>query len=146
MAKTLSVERTYESLFICPSDTPQKNIDGFIEKVKTTIAPTKGILRGVQIWGRRRLTYPIKHQRDGLYVFLDFTGEKGTPESLKNLYRVTDFVIRFMTTDKVNLRPPYVPKPIQAAAPAGTEGTAAAPAAPAAAPSAPISQKTAPSN
>ena len=111
MAKPLAAERTYESLFVCPSETPQKTIDLFIEKIKTAIAPTKGILRGVQIWGRRRLTYPIKHQKDGLYVFIDFTGEPGTPEALRKLFHVTDFVIRHLVTDKVNLRPPYVRKP-----------------------------------
>jgi small subunit ribosomal protein S6 len=110
MAKPLAAERSYECLFITPSDTPQKTIDAFIEKIKTAIAPTKGILRSVQIWGRRKLTYPIKHQKDGLYIFIDYTGEKGTAEALRKLFHVTDFVIRHMTTDKINLRPPYVRK------------------------------------
>ncbi len=128
MAKPLAAERSYECLFVCPSDTPQKNIDLFIEKIKTTIAPTKGVLRSVQIWGRRKLTYSIKHQKDGLYIFIDFTGERGTAEALRGLFRVTDFVIRNVITDKVNLRPPYVrkfPTPTDGAA----EGAAAAPAA-----------------
>src|SRR3954470_1439231 len=110
MAKTLPAERAYECLFVCPSDTPQKNIDQFIEKIKTAIAPTKGILRSVQIWGRRKLTYPIRHQKDGLYIFIDVTGERGTAESLRQLFHVTDFVIRHVLTDKLNLRPPYVRK------------------------------------
>lgn len=110
MAKHLAAERAYETLFVCPTDTPQKTIDTFVEKIKTTIVPTKGILRSVQIWGRRKLTYPIKHQKDGLYVFIDYTGEAGTTESLRTLFRVTDFVIRHVTTDKLNLRPPYVRK------------------------------------
>ncbi len=110
MAKPLAAERSYECLFVCPSDTPQKTIDTFIEKIKTAIAPTKGVLRSVQIWGRRKLTYTIKHQKDGLYIFIDFTGERGTAEALRKLFHVTDFVIRHMVTDKVNLRPPYVRK------------------------------------
>jgi small subunit ribosomal protein S6 len=110
MAKPLPAERAYESLFICPSDTPQKNIDGFIEKIKTTLVPSKGVLRGVQIWGRRRLTYPIKHHRDALYIYIDYTAEKSAPEAMKTLFHVTDFVLRATTTDKVVLRPPYVRK------------------------------------
>ncbi|MCG3206195.1 MAG: 30S ribosomal protein S6 [Elusimicrobia bacterium] len=110
MAKHLAAERAYETLFVCPTDTPQKTIDTFIEKIKTAISPTKGVLRSVQIWGRRKLTYPIKHQKDGLYIFIDYTGEPGTTEALKSLFRVTDFVIRYVTTDKMNLRPPYVRK------------------------------------
>jgi small subunit ribosomal protein S6 len=135
MAKSVAAERSYESLFICPSDTPQKTIDTFIEKIKTAIQPTKGILRGVQVWGRRRLTYPIKHQKDGLYIFIDFTGEKGTVESLRKLYHVSDFILRHLTTDKVNLRPPYVRKsPTESAEGAAPAAAGAAPATATAAP------------
>lgn len=132
MAKPIAAERAYECLFVCPSDTPQKNIDQFIEKIKTAIAPTKGILRSVQIWGRRKLTYPIKHQKDGLYIFIDLTGERGTAEALRGLFRVTDFVIRHVLTDKLNLRPPYVRKfPTGEGAPAAEGAAAATTAAPA---------------
>lgn len=132
MSKSSAVDRAYESLFICPSDTPQKSIDNFIEKIKNAIAPSKGVLRSVQVWGRRRLTYPIKHHRDGLFIFIDFTGEHGAPESLKNLFRVTDFILRYMITDKVVLNPPPVRKPPQAAAETGeaVASSAAAPASP----------------
>ena len=133
MAKHLPAERSYETLFVCPTDTPQKTIDTFIEKIKTSIAPTKGVLRSVQIWGRRKLTYPIKHQKDGLYIFIDYTGEAGTVEALRTLFHVTDFVIRNVTTDKLNLRPPYVRKmppteagaPVAAAAPESQTATVA---------------------
>lgn len=143
MAKPLPAERAYETLFVCPTDTPQKNIDLFIEKIKTAIAPTKGVLRGVQVWGRRKLTYPIKHQKDGLYIFIDYTGAPGTVEALKQLFHVTDFVIRYVTTDKMNLRPPYVRKMPTTSEPTA-EGAAAANAA-AATPSSEAPSKVTPS-
>ena len=130
----MPVDRAYETLLIFPSDIPQKTIDGFIEKIKTTLQPSKGVLRGVQVWGRRRLTYPVKHQRDGLYVYIDYTGAATAPESLKTLFRVTDFVLRHMTTDKVVMRPPYRPRvatPEGTVAPVAPDQSAAA-AAPAA--------------
>jgi hypothetical protein len=37
MAKPLAAERSYECLFVRPSDTPQKTIDTFIEKIKMKI-------------------------------------------------------------------------------------------------------------
>lgn len=124
MSKKLPVERPYECLFICPVETPQKTIDAFIEKIKATLQPTKGLLRGVQIWGRRRLTYQIKHHRDGLFIFLDYTGQTETNKALKNLFHVTDFILRHMISHKVVLNPPVVRKPPQTEA-----GAAAAPAA-----------------
>ena len=138
MAKSLPVDRAYETLLIFPADIPQKTIDTFIEKIKTAIAPAKGVLRGVQVWGRRRLTYPVKHQRDGLYVYIDYTGTPAAPQALKTLFHVTDFVLRHLTTDKVVMRPPYRPRvatpegaaaPV-AAAPVEQSAAAASPAAP----------------
>jgi len=123
MAKSISQDRSYETLIIFPADIPQKTIDTFIEKIKTAIAPAKGILRGVQVWGRRRLTYPVKHQRDGLYVYIDYTGTPGAPVALKTLFHVTDFVLRHLTTDKVVMRPPYRPR---VATPEGTTAPAVA--------------------
>jgi small subunit ribosomal protein S6 len=133
MAKSLPVDRAYETLLIFPADIPQKTIDTFIEKIKSTLAPAKGVLRGVQVWGRRRLTYPVKHQKDGLYVYIDYTGMPTAPQALKTLFHVTDFVLRHLTTDKVVMRPPYRPRvatPETAAAPAAPEQSAAAAAAP----------------
>ena len=147
MAKALAQDRAYETLLVLPSDVPQKTIDGYIEKIKSTLAPSKGVLRGVQIWGRRRLTYPIKHQKDGLYIYIDYTGGPESPESLKNLFHVTDFVLRHLTTDKVVLRPPYR-RPVtaegtgeNAGVPAAAAPASAAPSA-AAAPSAPAAEQT----
>ena len=148
MAKALAVDRAYETLLVLPSDIPQKTIDGYIEKIKSTLAPAKGVLRGVQIWGRRRLTYPIKHQKDGLYIYIDYTGAPEAPDTLKKLFHVTDFVLRHLTTDKVVLRPPYrrpmpgetAETPAASAGAAAPAGSAAPAAVPAAAPAAPTSE------
>jgi len=123
MSKKLPVERPYECLFICPVETPQKSIDAFIEKIKTTLQPSKGLLKGVQIWGRRRLTYQIKHHREGLFVFLDYTGQTETNKALANLFHVTDFILRHMISHKVVLTPPV---PRKAAAAQAAEASAAA--------------------
>lgn len=125
MAKALPVERAYESVVIFPSDVSQKTIDGFIEKIKTTISATKGVLKNVQFWGRRKLTHTIKHNRDGVYIYLDITGNPQTPEALKNLYRVNDFVLRYATVDKVVL---LTPSPRRIPSGEGVSPASAAPA------------------
>jgi len=106
MLETAVKQRPYESLFIVPVDVPQKKVDAFLEKLKSTLVSAGAEVRGIQIWGRRRLTYPIKHHRDGLYVYVDYNGSRETPEILKNLYRVTDIVLRFLTTARVEYLPP----------------------------------------
>src|SRR5690242_3014641 len=100
MAKSLAVERPYETLLVCPSDSPQKSIDEFVEKFKKTLATTNGTLRGVQVWGRRRLTYPIKRQKEGLFVYIDFNGSNQTVSELSTLCRVNDIILRQLTTER----------------------------------------------
>jgi small subunit ribosomal protein S6 len=122
MSKVAKVERPYESLFICPVDAPQKNLDAFVEKVKATLAQVDAQVRSVQVWGRRRLIYPIKHHKDGLYIYVDFNGKKNSVEALQNLFRVNDIVLRYLTTERVELPPPYVRK--SAENPDGAAGAA----------------------
>lgn len=148
MAKHMAAERSYEALFISPVETTQKSIDAFIEKVKATLTQVNATIRSVQVWGRRRLTYAIKHQRDGLYIYVDFNGTRESVEALKTLFRVSDVVLRHMITERVELRPPYVRKiPMDGvSAPASAAGVptnvdqAAAPVTPAASATPPSAQ------
>lgn len=126
MAKAASVERPYESMLIVPSDTPQKTIDEFVEKVKKVVSSTKGEFRGVQNWGRRRFTYPIQRQKEGVYLYLDFNGTNATVNELNTLFRVTDMILRHLTVDRKDVKTPPAVAPGEA-----VSATAAAPAAPA---------------
>ena len=97
MAKPPVAERPYETLFICPVDTQQKTVETFIEKVKSTLTQEKGTFGTLQVWGRRRMTYPIKRQKDGIFVYFDFNGTNKSTQALNTLFHVSDFVLRHMT-------------------------------------------------
>jgi len=92
--------RPYESLFIVPAETSQDKIDAFVEKLKAVITKDGGNFRSAQVWGRRRLTFSIKHNKDGLYVYVDFDGKNKTASEVQHLFQVTDMVIRYMTVHR----------------------------------------------
>lgn len=148
------MNNTYESIFICPGDITQEKVENTLEKVKTVITRTEGKVTSAELWGRRKLAYPIKRHRDGFYVYLVFSSPGAVLSSLNHHYRVTDTILRGLT---VKVDPRHlekmrtVPRPAEGAAspeaaaqgaptaaPAAAAPAAAAPAAPASAPTKPV--------
>ncbi len=135
----------YEAMFICPADIPQKDIDGIMEKLKKTLVEAGASVTSVQNWGRRRLSYPIKRHREGIYLYADFAGSNSCAAVLTNFFRVTDKVIRHLIVRK-DEKAALAAQAAQAAISARTAGSSGnAPAdkgeAPAAAPQAPKSKE-----
>ncbi len=87
----------YESIFICPGDISQEKVESTLEKVKGIISKADGNITTSELWGRRRLAYPIERHRDGFYVYLVFNAPPASMASLNHHYRVTDTIIRGLT-------------------------------------------------
>ena len=51
----------------------------------------------VDNWGKKSLAYKIKKFRDGYYVVLTIEGDGATIAELERRFRVTDYVIRFIS-------------------------------------------------
>ena len=98
---------TYETIFICSGDLSQDKVDTALEKVKSIIAKSEGKITVAELWGRRRLSYPIKRQRDGFYGYIMFSAPPQIPSALNHHYRVTDTILRGLT---VKVDPRYVEK------------------------------------
>ena len=113
---------TYETIFICNGEISQDKADSALEKVKSIIAKADGKIGSSEFWGRRRLAYPIKHQKDGFYIYVLFSSNNKAPSALNHHFRVTDAILRGLTV-KVDPRNVDKLKPVQRAeiAPAATE-------------------------
>ncbi len=127
---------TYESIFICPGELSDDKVQAALDKTKAIISRADGKIMTAELWGRRRLAYPIERSREGHYGYMIFSGPSQIPAALDRHYQVTDSILRGLTV-KVDPRHLDKIKPslkaLEDAAPAaaGTE-SAAAPAAAAA--------------
>ena|SRR2546428_14084697 len=93
--------RKYEIMLILPADADDKVVTTVTDRIAQTLRETGGEIAKVDRWGRRRLTYEISHQTEGLYLVVELQAE---PEAVKELDRVlalADEVVRF----KVVVRP-----------------------------------------
>ncbi|MBI4217697.1 MAG: 30S ribosomal protein S6, partial [Elusimicrobia bacterium] len=98
-----------------------------LEKVKGVITRAQGQISAAELWGRRKLAYTIRRNRDGYYVYVLFTAPPQVPALLDRHYRVTDTVLRGLT---VKLDPRHLEKS-RASLQATPETAAPVPAAPA---------------
>ena len=90
--------RKYEIIFIAHPDLDEENLNNVVEKVKGWIADDKGEVVSVDNWGKKRMAYRIRKQRDGQYVLI--TANMG-PAAVKNLsqnMRFVESIMRSMIT------------------------------------------------
>jgi small subunit ribosomal protein S6 len=62
--------RDYELTLIIRSEVEEPDLVAVIDRVKGLIAENGGEVTKLDLWGTRRLAYPINQMRDGQYVFM----------------------------------------------------------------------------
>jgi small subunit ribosomal protein S6 len=88
--------RDYEVVAIFQADLDEASLNANIEKIKTWITDAGGTIEKVDLWGKRRLAYPIRKQLDGIYVLVKAQMSPSFANELDRNLRFQEPVIRFM--------------------------------------------------
>ena len=83
----------YEVLFIIDPALEDEKKEATIEAVKEIIA-SEGEVGNVDVWGMRKLAYPIKKKSEGYYVVIEFKGNPTLPKELDRRMRINENVMR----------------------------------------------------
>ena len=59
-----------------------------------SIIASDGEVEKVDVWGMRKLAYPIDKKAEGYYVVVDFKGNPTLPKELDRKLKISDNVIR----------------------------------------------------
>jgi small subunit ribosomal protein S6 len=87
--------RSYEVAFILQPDLDETSLNALVDKVKGWVTAAGGQVAQTDLWGRRRLAYPIRKQKEGQYILMQTQmTTTGTREVERNL-RLTEQVMRF---------------------------------------------------
>jgi small subunit ribosomal protein S6 len=89
----------YEVIFILEAALEEEKKEAVIETVKGIIA-ADGEVGKVDVWGMKKLAYPIQKKNEGYYVLIEFTGTPQLPKELDRRLRISDAVIRHMIINK----------------------------------------------
>jgi small subunit ribosomal protein S6 len=90
--------RKYELVCIVHPDLDETAFNGVVEKVKGWVVETSGSVDKVEVWGRKRLAYIIKKQREGQYILFNISLEPTATIVLDQNLRFLEPVIRYMLT------------------------------------------------
>jgi small subunit ribosomal protein S6 len=89
--------RIYENLFIVRPDATEEEIDHLVDLMSKHVTTGGGTVDKVEKWGKRRLAYRVKKNREGNYVLMQFTAGSSLVKEFERRLRVQDDVIKFIT-------------------------------------------------
>src|SRR5699024_2283996 len=87
----------YETMLVTSAALDEEASTALVGKFKSLIE-ANGTIDSVDEWGKRRLAYPINDEVEGVYTVIQFTSEPSFPAELERVYKITDGVLRFLTT------------------------------------------------
>ena len=88
--------RKYELVCIIQPDLDENAFNGVIDRLKGWVSESGGSVDKVDVWGRRKLAYPIRKQRDGQYVLLNVSLNPSATTELERNLRFQEAVLRHM--------------------------------------------------
>jgi small subunit ribosomal protein S6 len=94
--KEETLMRKYELVCIVQPELDETAFKGVVDRVSSWISETGGSVDKVDIWGRRRLAYQIRKQREGQYVLLNVTLDPKSTSELERNIRYLEPVLRHM--------------------------------------------------
>ncbi len=89
----------YETIFILSPDLTEEQNEALTEKFKGLIEGV-GTIESVDVWGKRRLAYPINDFTEGFYILVNFEAPADFPAELDRIYNITDGVLRSIIVRK----------------------------------------------
>ena len=91
---------SYETLFAVSGNLVEDDAKAVIEKFVNLINANSTDVT-VNEWGKRRLAYPINYINEGYYVLVTYKSEPNFPAELDRVFGITEGIIRYMTTTKI---------------------------------------------
>ncbi len=88
--------RKYELVCIIQPDLDETALNGILDRVKGYVSEAGGSVDKVDVWGRKRLAYLIRKQREGQYVLMNLSLPSRATTDLERNLRYIEPVMRHM--------------------------------------------------
>lgn len=88
--------RAYELVVIVHPDLDETALGEVVERIKGWVSVDGGNIDKVDMWGKRRLAYPIRKQLEGQYVFMQTSMPEKNLAVIERNLRFLEPVMRFL--------------------------------------------------
>ncbi len=88
--------RDYELMTIFRPDLEEQPLQEAVERLGGLITARGGQLSSSDTWGRRRMAYPIRDFRDGIYHVTQMKLDPKAADDLERVLKLNDQIIRYL--------------------------------------------------
>jgi small subunit ribosomal protein S6 len=88
--------RKYEVTYIAHPDLDADAFTQLNDQVQGWVKETGGTIEKADVWGKKKLAYPVKKQTEGQYVLLTVQMEPAGTGQLERQFGLQESVLRFM--------------------------------------------------
>lgn len=88
--------RSYELGIILHPQLEQDSVQQAVDKVSKYIEAGGGSVSSANVWGRRTLAYPIRHQNEGTYVFMQAQMEARALAEVERNLKLDENILRYL--------------------------------------------------
>ena len=92
--------RDYELIFIVHPELDETAFNEVVNRIRGWITDEGGQVQKVDLWGKRKLAYPIRKQIEGQYVFMETQMAPKFGAQLERNLRFLEPVMRFSLVAK----------------------------------------------
>lgn len=86
--------RHYEMMIILDPSQDERTVAPSLDKFLDVTRQEGGKIDKVDVWGKRKLAYPILKNEEGIYVVLELTAEPAVVSELDRKLNLSDTVMR----------------------------------------------------
>ena len=90
----------YVVLYVITPELDEEADKVVMDKFAEIITANGGEIEKTDVWGKRRLAYPIDYKTEGFYVLVTFSANPELPRELERNMRNDERLMRYMVTRK----------------------------------------------
>ena len=102
----MSSLRLYDVIVIADPRLSEEEVVTLLGRLQASLGGLGGEVVSTENWGKRRLAFELRKQREGIYVLLQVKTDPAVMREYERQLRLNESVLRFMTTRVVERRRP----------------------------------------